>query len=112
MSQTECVIVCTTLPAAADAAAFGRGLVEARLAACVSSRPGACSVYRWQDGIEQDEEQQVTIKTTADRLAALERRINEVHPYDVPELLVLTVAGGSEPYLAWLRASTEVLDQS
>ena len=110
MSQTECVIVCTTLPAAADASAFGRVLVEERLAACVSSRPGACSVYRWQGGIEQDDEQQVAIKTTADRLKALEQRVNAIHPYDVPELLVLPVVGGSQAYLDWLAESTRTLD--
>lgn len=106
MLQTDCVIVCTTLPAEADAAAFGRRLVEARLAACVSSRPGTCSVYRWKDGIEQDDEQQVVIKTTVGRLPALEQRLGELHPYEVPEVLVIPVVGGSPEYLGWLKEAT------
>lgn len=111
MTQKECVIVCTTLPADADAAAFGRGLVEKRLAACVSAWPGACAVYRWQDEIEQQNEQQVRIKTTTDRLGEVESYIHETHPYEVPELLVIPVVGGGVSYLAWLRESTAVLHQ-
>ena len=106
MTQTECVIVCTTLPADADAAAFGRELVTQRLAACVSARSGVSSVYRWQGGIEEDHEQQVTIKTTTDRLPALEQRLRALHPYEVPELVVVPVVGGSADYLDWVRAST------
>ena len=107
MIQTECVIVCTTLPVDADSRGFGRALVEERLAACVSSQPGACSTYRWRDGVEQADEQQVAIKTTRDRLDALEQRINQLHPYDVPELIVLPVVGGSQVYLDWVREATK-----
>lgn len=106
MADRECVVAWTTLPAGFDAAAFGRTLVEARLAACVSTQPGARSVYRWGDGVEEDEEQQVTIKTTRDRVAQLVDRIRRVHPYDVPEILVLPVVDGSAAYLEWVRSST------
>lgn len=109
MGETECVVLCTTLPATADAAALARTLVGERLAACVTSQPGIRSVYRWQDGIEEDEEQQVLIKTTADRVELLGDRIRELHPYEVPELLVLPVSGGGADYLAWIRACTAVI---
>ena len=106
MSATKCVMVCTTLPAGADAAALARTLVGERLAACVSALPGVRSVYRWRGEIAEDEEQQVLIKTVADRVGSLSDRIRELHPYEVPELLVLPVTGGDAAYLEWVRAST------
>ena len=105
MNGTDCVIVCTTLPANADGAAFARTLVGERLAACASILPGVRSIYRWQENIEDDAEQQLLIKTTTARVAALGERIRELHPYDVPELLVLPVAAGGAAYLEWVRAS-------
>lgn len=99
------VIVLTTMGADADAAALARTLVEERLAACVNVLPPMTSIYRWKGQIEQDREQQLFIKTTAGRLAALETRLRQLHPYDVPEFLVIRVTGGSNDYLAWLRES-------
>jgi periplasmic divalent cation tolerance protein len=99
------VLVLTTLPAVADHMAFARTLVQERLAACVNVLPEMMSVYRWQDNIEQDRERQVLIKTTASRRDALEARIKELHKYEVPELLVLPISGGSSEYLAWLKES-------
>lgn len=100
---SRAVIVLTTIGAGADAAALARTLVEERLAACVNIVPGLTSVYRWQGVIEQDAEQQLVVKTTADRVAALEARLGALHPYDLPEFLVLEVGGGGAAYLAWLR---------
>jgi len=97
--------VLTTLPADADAADFGRRLVEERLAACVSIVGGLQSVYRWKGVIEDSREQQLVIKTEASVLETLKRRIGALHPYDVPELLVLPVSDGGEAYLAWVRQS-------
>ena len=108
MTDTGCVVVCTTLPAGADAAAFGRTLVEERLAACVSALPGVCSVYRWRDAIETDDEQQLFIKTTREQAERLVERIRQLHPYDVPEIVILPIIGGGRDYLDWLRASTAV----
>ena len=76
-----------------------------RLAACVSVFPPMASTYRWEGRTESANERQVVIKTTRARLDALERRIAELHPYEVPELLVLAVSGGGAGYLAWLEAS-------
>ena len=106
MRETDCVVLCTTLPAGADAAALSRTLVAERLAACVTTQPGIRSVYRWQGAIEEDEEQQVLIKTTVDRVELLGDRIRELHPYEVPELLVLPVTGGGAAYLEWIRTCT------
>ena len=99
------VIVLTTLGAQADAAAFARVLVDERLAACVNVLPAMTSVYRWKGAVEEEREQQLVIKTTRDRVPALEARFQELHPYELPEFLVLSVGEGSAAYLAWLDES-------
>ena len=108
MSQTPAstvAIVLTTIGADADAATLARTLVEERLAACVNLLPPMTSVYRWQGKVEQDRELQIVIKTTADRVPALQTRLRQLHPYELPEFLVID-ATGSEAYLAWVGEST------
>jgi periplasmic divalent cation tolerance protein len=102
----EYVVVLTTLPADADGPAFGRTLVEEQLAACVSLLPEMESVYRWQGAVEQARERQLVIKTSLERVDALRTRLRELHPYEVPELLVLAVLDGNEDYLRWIGDST------
>ena len=102
----HCVVVLTTLPADADAATLARALVEARVAACVNILPPMTSVYRWREGIEEETERQLVIKTTHARLADLWDRLRALHPYDVPEFVALPVVEGSEAYLRWVREST------
>ena len=99
------MIVLTTLGADADAAALARTIVEERLAACVNVLPAMTSVYRWKGTVEQDREQQVIMKTTADRVDVLEARVRALHPYELPEFLVLPATGGSPAYLDWVRES-------
>ena len=108
-TREEVTVVWTTLPAEDDGDRFGRTLVEERLAACVSVQGGGRSVYRWRDGIEQDDERSVMIKTTFDRVAQLQTRIRELHPYDEPEILVVPVVGGSASYLNWVKQSTRAI---
>jgi periplasmic divalent cation tolerance protein len=100
------VIVLTTIGADADAAAIARTLVDERLAACVNVLPLMTSVYRWQGGVEHDREQQLVMKTSEDCLDRLEARVRELHPYELPEFLVLRASGGSAAYLDWVIAST------
>ena len=104
-SVADVVLVLTTIAAEADGAALARALVDERLAACVNVLPAMTSVYRWKGQVEQDREQQVIIKTTRDRLAALEARVRDLHSYELPEFLVIAAGGGSEAYLAWVRES-------
>jgi len=103
-SESDAVIVLTTLAADVDAAAFARTLVAERLAACVNILP-IRSLYRWQGRVDEASEQQLVIKTAADRVAALAARLRELHPYEVPEVLVLRVTEGSDAYLRWIRDS-------
>lgn len=106
MADADYVIVLTTLPANHDAAAFARALVDERLAACVNLLPDMRSVYRWQGAVEDEAERQVVLKTTRERLARLEARVTALHPYEVPEFLVLPVLEGSAAYLRWVSDST------
>ena len=101
-------LVLTTLRASADAASFARTLVDERLAACVNVLPPMMSVYRWKGAIEADSEYQLVIKTTLERLPALESRLKVLHPYELPELLVIEVSGGSAAYLGWLTGSVDL----
>jgi periplasmic divalent cation tolerance protein len=98
-------IVLTTLGADVDATAIARALVEERLAACVNILPNITSVYRWQGQVEQSGEQQLLIKTTADLIQRLETRLKQLHPYEVPEFLVIRADSGSVAYMAWVRES-------
>jgi periplasmic divalent cation tolerance protein len=100
------VIVLSTFPADQDPAPVARALVEERLAACVNVLPPMQSIYRWQGQIEQAAEHQLVIKTSVERVDALKRRLAELHPYDVPEIVVLPIAGGADAYLDWVAAST------
>jgi len=102
-SIPEVVLVLTTIAAEADGAALARTLVDEHLAACVNVLPAMTSVYRWKGRVEQDREQQIVIKTTRDRLAALETRVRELHSYDLPEFVVIAAAGGSDAYLGWVK---------
>jgi periplasmic divalent cation tolerance protein len=97
------VIVLTTWPAKNDPAAMARTLVGERLAACVNVLPEMQSTYRWKDDIEVAGERQIVIKTTETRVTELEARLQALHPYEVPEFLVVAVTSGSDSYLTWLR---------
>jgi periplasmic divalent cation tolerance protein len=104
VQEANAVVVLTTLGESTDAAAFARVLVADRLAACVNVLPAMTSLYRWKGSIEEDREQQLVIKTTLDRVPAIEARFQELHPYELPEFVVLSV-GASNAYLEWLRDS-------
>jgi periplasmic divalent cation tolerance protein len=97
----------TTLAADADAAAFARTLVDEQLAACVSVLPPMISTYRWQGSVEQAHEQQLLIKTTAARIAALQARFRTLHPYDLPEFIVMRPEDVSAAYQHWVSDSVD-----
>ena len=103
---SNCVVVLTTVPGDADAAAFCHALVGARLAACANVLPLMESIYRWEGAVQHDAERQVVIKTTRERVAALWKKVRELHPYDVPEFVVLPIVDGNEAYLRWIGEST------
>jgi periplasmic divalent cation tolerance protein len=106
MADTPHVLVLTTLPADADAAAFARTLVAERLAACVNLLPPMESIYEWEGEMQHDTERQLIMKTVRARVDGLWQRVRELHPYDVPEFVVLPIIDGNDAYLRWLAEST------
>ncbi len=105
--MTDARIVLTTLENAEQANLLARQLVEMRLAACVNLIPRVQSVYRWQGKVETAEEVLLVIKTSVERIPALKATLGQLHPYELPEFVVLHVTDGTDPYLAWLLAASQ-----
>ncbi len=99
------LVALTTVGTAEDAERIARALVEQRLAACVNVVPGVVSVYRWKGAVERDDEWLLVMKTSSQRLEQLREALLALHPYELPELVVLPIVGGHAPYLAWLDDS-------
>jgi periplasmic divalent cation tolerance protein len=103
--MTDFQIILSTCADREQAERIARRLVEQQVAACVNILPGVQSIYRWQGNIESAAEVLMVIKTSASLVSEVQSIIASLHSYEVPELLVLPVSGGSEAYLAWLKAS-------
>jgi len=96
------VIVLTTVGADFDAKPIARIVVESRLAACVNILPAVQSIYRWEGAVSEDGEQLLIIKTVLERIEALKEALFPMHPYDVPEFVVLPIERIEGPYREWL----------
>jgi len=96
--------VMTTASSVEEAQQIARTLVERRLAACVQVLGPIRSSYWWQGKVETDEEWQCAAKTRRDLFEDVVKTIKEVHSYEVPEILAVPVAAGSQPYLEWLES--------
>jgi periplasmic divalent cation tolerance protein len=103
--NTEYCVILVTTGSQDEAERIARALVEEKLAACCNIVPGLRSVYRWQDAVQVDEEQLLIIKSAPAHFAAIERRVRDLHAYDVPEIIMLPVTQGFAPYLAWIDQS-------
>ncbi len=99
------ILVLTTVPDD-RAEALSRALVTERLAACASAVPGVRSTYFWQGKLEVSPETLVLLKTRDDLAQALAARIRELHPYEVPEILILPVRDGNPAYSDWVAKET------
>ncbi|MEM7304474.1 MAG: divalent-cation tolerance protein CutA [Pseudomonadota bacterium] len=104
-TPTEPILVSTTFPNLEEARLFAHQALERRLAACCNIIPSVISIYRWKDELCEDQECLVEIKTVKSRYSILEKLLYEVHPYELPMLLVLPVKG-SEKYIAWIKKET------
>lgn len=102
MDHTDIVLILCTAPPG-EAEEIAKRVIEERLAACVNITP-VRSVYRWDGRVVSDDEQLLICKTTADVSGDLIQRIEAIHSYDVPEILVIPVPEGSQPYLDWVRS--------
>lgn len=103
--MTDKVLVLTTAGSEAEAQKIANQLVERRLAACVNIVPRIQSVYRWEGKVETAEEFLLIIKTTKTRIQDVQAAIRELHSYDLPECIVISMEGGSSEYLKWIEES-------
>lgn len=105
--MSEPRVVLSTHPTFEQAKEMAEQLVSERLAACVNLIPSAHSIYRWKEKVESEPETVMIIKTASGQEEALEARLQELHPYEVPEFVVLSPERLSEGYRSWLMDSTQ-----
>ena len=105
--MAQCCQVTTTLPDRTAADRLAVRLVEERLAACAQVQGPLASTYRWQGSVERAEEWYCHLKTTLDRFPALRRRVRELHPYQVPEIIVVPIVHGDADYLKWIEETVK-----
>ena len=104
----DVALVLTTVPDMGTGDELVRKLLEERRIACGNLVPGVSSLYHWEGSISSDSEVLVLMKVRVSRVGELFRRITELHPYSIPELIELPVAGVSSAYRQWVMQSTEV----
>ncbi len=93
----------------AEARKISRMLVEERLAACANIFP-ISSIYRWKDNIEEGSEIGILIKTISENVKAVEKRVKEIHSYEVPCVVSFNINDGSGEYLKWIQESVDLND--
>ncbi len=103
--MTDALVIFCTCSTEEEAGRIANDLVASRLAACVNILPAIQSIYRWQGEVEKANEVLLIIKTTQEGFVRVRDRIGQLHSYDVPEILAVPVASGSDGYLAWLRSA-------
>jgi periplasmic divalent cation tolerance protein len=105
--MTDKRIVLSTTGSESEARKIAHYLVEHQLAACVNIVPRIESIYRWQEKVESSEEWMLLIKTTADKFSSVRDAIRELHSYELPECIALSVEDGSTEYLEWIGRSVK-----
>ena len=98
-------LVLTTCPDEVIAKQIATQLVTEKLAACVNIVPNLTTIYYWDDSLRCGTEVQLLIKTTEQNFAALNARMNQLHPYDVVEIIALNIQQGDKQYLNWISDS-------
>ena len=105
--MTDKRIVLSTAGSEEEARRIAQALVERRLAACVNIVGPIQSVYRWKGAVESAPEHLLIIKTTAAAFPRVRDAIRELHSYELPECVMLSIEAGSEEYLKWIAASVD-----
>ena len=103
--MTDKRMVLTAASSEEEARRIARHLIERRLAACVNIVPQVASIYRWRDKVEEAREWLLIVKTTAAAFGQVREAITELHSYEVPECICLTIEDGSPAYLQWIAES-------
>jgi len=105
-NRNEYILVITTVPDEATAGKIAQQVVQSRLAACASISSSVRSFYWWENKIAQDKEFMLFIKTRTAHYSALEEKIKQIHPYQVPEIIALPIIQGIQSYLQWIDVET------
>ena len=105
--MTDKRLVLTTTGSETEACNIARALVERRLAACVNIVPRIRSVYRWQGKMEEADEWLLVIKTSATSFDRLRAAIAELHSYELPECISISIEAGGTEYLKWIDDSLQ-----
>ncbi|WP_432785640.1 Divalent-cation tolerance protein CutA [Oligella sp. MSHR50489EDL] len=105
-AESGAVMIQSTCPSVELAKRIAETLVQESLAACVNLSAPSLSIYSWENKLHCDEEFTLTVKTSAGRQSQCIARIRELHSYDVPEIIVLPIIGGSNAYLQWIAHET------
>lgn len=101
--MNQAIAILSTCPDQASAQSIASHLVENRLAACVNIINNVVSVYQWEGKTEQSQEVCLLIKTLAHQYQFVEKAILELHPYELPEIISVTINTGSNSYLNWIE---------
>jgi periplasmic divalent cation tolerance protein len=109
--MNDILLVMTSLPDAASAQKLAHLLIEQRAAACVNQLAPCASTYRWKDNIETASEVPLVIKTTQAAYQRLEKLIREAHPYELPEIIAVSVTAGLPAYLDWVDQESTKLKE-
>ncbi len=104
---SDLVVALSTAPDAEQAERIARALVEERLVACANLVPGLTSIYRWEGAVQAEAEVLLVMKTRRALVPRLKERLPQLHPYEVPELVVTPLVDGLDPYCRWVRDSTD-----
>lgn len=111
-TENDIVTLLTTFADAETARQIGTQLIDSQLAACVNVFPGVESIYRWQGETQIEAEAIAMVKTTRSRIEELEAWLQTHHPYEVPEILILTPEAGSARYFQWVRECVSGTDET
>lgn len=103
MDKPAYQLVLTTCSDSKSAETVAQTLVGERLAACVNVLPPMRSIYRWRGQVESAEEQLLVIKSRVADYPAIQRRLGELHAYELPEIIAVPIGAGLPAYLAWLE---------
>ncbi len=107
-NKSQAVLVLSTASGAPAAKRIAQTLVETNLAACVNVIGPIHSIYRWQGSVTTDSEHLLLIKTRASLYPLLERKLKEIHHYEVPEIVAIKFFEGSQDYIRWLLEATSL----
>ncbi len=106
----EPILVMTNFPDKKGAVALAEALIARHLAACVNVLSPCTSIYRWQGTVESADEIPVLIKTLRQHYDRVEQLIKMMHPYELPEVIMVPIMSGLPAYLQWIADETPLSD--